>query len=265
MGVYVYPDEETCLVGRWDKGEMVEAREDEIKKIWCSEDGFPMLSLKGGSTNKNIFHFDPSTKTYLSGSPLVSDPMETKFVEIRKSQLPEAGEGLFLIKDVEENDIIAFFNGVRVSIEDTNKMAVHRESAHKVWNDWNDEDEMLDITPQFRSISSYRATLGHKINFSKQPTVAYDFIYHPRFGEIRSVRALTPLKAGTELTSMYGKAVDNVTFIKQVFSDYYTYNELDEDDKVDFLGEMKSNYEIMLKSMTNFDINTLYADKTEDK
>ena len=71
-------------------------------------------------------------------------------MEIRKSQLTGAGEGLFLIKDVEENDIIAFFNGVRVSIEDTNKMAVHRESAHKVWNDWNDEDEMLDITPEFR-------------------------------------------------------------------------------------------------------------------
>ena len=64
---------------------------------------------------------------------------------------------------------------------------------------------------------------------------------------------------------MYGKVVDNFTFIKQVFKDYYTYNELEEDDKVDFLGEMKSNYEIMLKSMTNFDINTLYADKTEDK
>ena len=31
--VYVYPDEETCLVGRWDNGEMVEAREDVINKV----------------------------------------------------------------------------------------------------------------------------------------------------------------------------------------------------------------------------------------
>ena len=115
-----------------------------------------------------------------------------------------------------------------------------------------------------RAVESYQATLGHKINFSKQPTVEYDFIFHPRFGEIRSVRALTSLKAGTELTSMYGKVVDNFTFIKQVFNDYYTYNDLDEEDKVDFLGEMKTNYEIMLKSMNNFDINTLYTDQTND-
>ena len=91
----------------------------------------------------------------------------------------------------------------------------------------------------------------------------YDFIFHPRFGEIRSVRALRALPAGTELTSMYGKVVDNYTFIKQVFKDYYTYTELDDEEKVDFLGEMKENYEFMLKSMTNFDINTLYADKTQ--
>ena len=76
--------------------------------------------------------------------------METKFVEIRKSELTGAGEGLFLIKDVEANEIIAFFNGVRVTIEDANKLPVHRESSHKIWNDWNDQDEMLDITPEYR-------------------------------------------------------------------------------------------------------------------
>ena len=92
----------------------------------------------------------------------------------------------------------------------------------------------------------------------------YDFIYHPRFGEIRSVRALAPLKAGTELTSMYGKAVDNFTFIKQVFNDYYTYNELEDEEKVNFLGEMKNNYEIMLKNMINFDINNLFENKNND-
>lgn len=262
--LYLYPDEETCMVGRWDNGEMVEAREGAIDKIWCSKEGIPLISLQKVETNENTFHFDPSTKTHLSDDPHVPDPMETKFVEIRKSELTGAGEGLFLIKDVEANEIIAFFNGVRVTIEDANKLPVHRESSHKIWNDWNDQDEMLDITPEYRAVESYQATLGHKINFSKQPTVEYDFIFHPRFGEIRSVRALTSLKAGTELTSMYGKVVDNFTFIKQVFNDYYTYNELDEEEKVDFLGEMKNNYETMLQNMINFDIDKLYEDKSND-
>ena len=86
----------------------------------------------------------------------------------------------------------------------------------------------------------------------------YDFIFHPRFGEIRSVRALGPLKAGTELTSRYEKVVDNFTFIKQVFKDFNTYSELDEVEKVDFLGEMKNMYEVMLQDIVNYDINALY-------
>ena len=31
--VYVYPDGETCMVGKWEKGRLVETREDQIKKV----------------------------------------------------------------------------------------------------------------------------------------------------------------------------------------------------------------------------------------
>ena len=98
----------------------------------------------------NSFHFDPSSRIHLSDNPLIPDPMETKFVEVSKSGISGAGEGLFLVKDVLPHDIVAFFNGVRIGIDDVNKIEVHRESSHKVWNDWNDEDEMLDITPEYR-------------------------------------------------------------------------------------------------------------------
>ena len=74
-------------------------------------------------------------------------------MEVRQSAIPGAGEGLFLVRDVEANDTIAFFNGLRVTMEDANNVAVHRESSHKVWNDWNDEDEMLDITPEYRQVN----------------------------------------------------------------------------------------------------------------
>ena len=116
----------------------------------CSDDGIPLISLQASSATEDIFYYDPSTKTHLSDDPLVPDPMESKFVEVRKSEVPGAGEGLFLLKDVGANEIVAFFNGLRVSIEDANKVVVHRESSHKIWNDWNDEDEMLDITPEYR-------------------------------------------------------------------------------------------------------------------
>jgi len=236
-------------VGKWENGNMVEAREDQIEKFWCNEHGIPMLSLDGVPNNMETFLFDKSTRTHLSKDPLIPDPMETKFVEVRKSEIPGAGEGLFLIQDVEANDTIALFNGLRVSMDDANKVSVHRDSSHKVWNDWHDEDEMLDITPEYRSVDAYKATLSHKINFSKAPNVHYDFIFHPRFGEIRSVRTMVPLKAGTELTSIYAKMADDFTFLKQIINDYHTYYKLDAEEKVDFLGEMKNTYQVTIWSV----------------
>ena len=104
----------------------------------------------GSSDNPPVFHYDQSGRIHLADNPLLPDPLETRFVEVRQSEIAGAGQGLFLVRDVEANDTIAFFNGLRVTMEDANKVVVHRESSHKVWNDWNDEDEMLDITPEYR-------------------------------------------------------------------------------------------------------------------
>ena len=75
---------------------------------------------------------------------------------------------------------------------------------------------------------------------------------------------MVSLKAGTELTSMYAKMADNFTFLKQIINDYHTYYKLGEDEKVDFLGEMKNTYQVMLDNMVSFDINTLYANNGGD-
>ena len=156
---------------------MREAREDQIQsvgsiklitspltfmhvlQIQCNKDGIPIPILEGQQTeDKRAFHFDPSTKIHLSDDPLLPDPMETKFVEVRQSDIPNAGEGLFLVKDVKAQDIVAFFNGVRVSVEDVTKIKVHRKSSHRLWNDWRDEDMMLDVTPEYRYLKRLKLT-----------------------------------------------------------------------------------------------------------
>ena len=114
-------------------------------------------------------------------------------------------------------------------------------------------------------MDSYRATLGHKINYSAKPNVEYDFIFHPRFGEIRSVRTMTHLKAGTELTSMYAKMVDDYVFLKQIMKDFDTYNKLGGEDKISFLDDMKSNYQQLLYNiMGSVDMDNLYKHKNDD-
>jgi hypothetical protein len=97
-------------------------------------------------------------------------------------------------------------------------------SPYKVWNDWEDKEELITIPrgiisqyvplslsflsfvkmfqtifyevfvirkpskiiiSEYVSVSAYNATLGHKINHSPEPNVDYGFIDHPRFGRIR--------------------------------------------------------------------------------
>ena len=47
-----------------------------------------------------------------------------------------------------------------------------------------ENDDYLDVPPQFWSWSRYQASTGHKINHSKKPNGGYTECVHPRFGRI---------------------------------------------------------------------------------
>ena len=43
--------------------------------------------------------------------PLVPDPYESMTAKMDTSTIPNSGLGLFAVRDIEENEIIAFYNG----------------------------------------------------------------------------------------------------------------------------------------------------------
>jgi hypothetical protein len=49
----------------------------------------------------------------ISSSPVLPDPLESHWVEVRESTIPGAHQGLFLTRDAKKGDIVAFFNGLR--------------------------------------------------------------------------------------------------------------------------------------------------------
>jgi hypothetical protein len=59
--------------------------------------------------------------------------------------------------------------------------------------------QILDIPPDCRDVSRYRATLAHKINHSFFPNARFSDFAHPRFGRILCVVTLKPVKEGDEL------------------------------------------------------------------
>merc|ERR1711963_439775 len=64
---------------------------------------------------------------------------------------------------------------------------------------------LLNVLKEDWNISKYRATIGHKINHSFTKTnTKFGHVYHPRFGQIRSIVATKDIQKGEELLVNYG-------------------------------------------------------------
>ena len=59
--------------------------------------------------------YSPSDKTYIGDGPLIPDPMENKYVYVANSTLEDAGRGIFLKRKAIKGQIVAFYNGIRMS------------------------------------------------------------------------------------------------------------------------------------------------------
>lgn len=65
-------------------------------------------------------------------------------------------------------------------------------------------DEDVGCGQEWSAIEAYQASLGHKANHTfTQPNAKYDKCFHPRFGNIMSIRTISDVKAGEEILVDY--------------------------------------------------------------
>ena len=95
------------------------------------------------------------------------------------STIPGAGQGVFLKRDAPQNTVVGFFNGISITLEDTFRNQEMKESVHKMWNDWSD-DELIYVPKEYTDINTYNATFGHKINHNSDFNVDAGYLDHPR-------------------------------------------------------------------------------------
>lgn len=100
---------------------------------------------------------------------------------MRQSKVEGAEEGLFCQLDVKAGTVLAFYNGIR-----------RERSKNSGWNGWEldenaykifdptNKNGTVDITPEFRSLRNYRATMAHKTNHSFIPNCEFNEFHHPR-------------------------------------------------------------------------------------
>ena len=159
---------------------MISGREVSIKAATYDKNS-NLLKLQVSEAFGRVITEDVATDSELSHSPLQRDPYEMKYVEIAKSEIPKAGEGVFLKQDVGSGDIVAYFNGVKFQKKEAFSWNPFKKKSVFLVEYEDDEgnEVFLDIPEKFVNSSQYNATSGHKVRFST--TV---FIQNPTLWEI---------------------------------------------------------------------------------
>ena len=131
---------------------------------------------------------------------------------MKPSNIQGAGEGLFAARDIETDQVIAYFNGVPCSsfVDSIGGDEKQYKSDYMIGGSCMNQDNMngcvltIDIPENCRTTDFYRATLAHKICHSFSPNAKYDFAFHPRFGKLlRCAVSLREIKRGEEVTCDY--------------------------------------------------------------
>ena len=109
-GSYLYPDLETGYNGVFRHGVMVAARAAIIvaDKVLDS-----ILRVKVAEVWGPGREFKEASEETLSTLPLLRDPYEERLTEVRSSEVPGGGEGLFAKVDIEPGTLVAVYNGVK--------------------------------------------------------------------------------------------------------------------------------------------------------
>lgn len=199
--VYLYPDYETALIGLWKSGRMVSTVEAKLVGLYLENDHLQLEVGKVKMKEKVKYRLDVSTSTVISATPLIEDPFEEKIVYVAESIIENAGEGLFLKKNVASGDLVAIYNGVRMSDHEARLRKEDRRSPYRIFG-WN--GEVLNIPSRFQTTETYTASLAHKANHAKNANAVFRMLDHPRFGECIGVYMIKEGAAGEEVYVDYG-------------------------------------------------------------
>ena len=205
---FLFPDLRTALYGTFRRGRMVSALAARVSSL-VRRDNIMGLAFTTQSTSS--YSWDPATRDCISSRPLLQDPYEMVSSRVGQCKDPSKGEGLFVATPggVQPGTILAFYNGVRLTSEECSQPCEDwRDDAYKIM-DQTEEENVLDIPQQFRSLSQYRATLAHKANHSFKPNAKFCSFFHPRFGLIPALISLAQISAGMEILVNYEYSFDS--------------------------------------------------------
>ena len=189
--------------GKWRNKKLESGRFFRTTSIVYDEYGMPFPEIEFPTNQRevqNTFYRDPSTSVCISKSPMTRDPYEHQTVYVAKSKQGEyAGEGIFAKRLIQKGSLVAIFNGLR----QRDPIYSKNMPAFSDYRIGLDRMVSLDIPDKFKSLSRYRATLGHKTCHSFTPNSTFIEMNHPRFGKVMSVFAKEDIPCDEEVLVSY--------------------------------------------------------------
>lgn len=108
---FIYPDMSTALLGRFEDFVMKSAYEAEVLDATCDHNGLVIISQFSDKSGPEFFYEAPTNESYGAGPIGVIDPYERKSVRMMQSNIPQAGDGVFAIKDFPAHRCTCYYSG----------------------------------------------------------------------------------------------------------------------------------------------------------
>ena len=230
---------ETVLVGQFERGQMVAAKQSKIVSERCNR-GIKEIRIAKPKDDTPYFKYQRPDCLRIGDQPRVMDPYTKKNIYIGGGK---KDDGVFAKRNIAKGELVMYYSGL---ICNTTEHALYTMNTYQnqTWEEyWNvfrnlmqfDGPVKIHIPEPYWNISNFRATLGHKVNHSfKYDKTAYGQVFHPRFGNIRCVYAVSNITKGEEILVNYGYRIG--TTVPKWISELY----LIETGK-EWHGEKKSN------------------------
>ena len=112
--IYIYPDLQTGLRGKFVDGEVAEARSVIITEERCNN-GMKEVRTRLIEADQTLWSRDISNATHITKYAKTVDPHEKRSVYVGESQLAGGGEGIFARRSFLPGQLVSYFNGIRVT------------------------------------------------------------------------------------------------------------------------------------------------------
>ena len=111
--MYIYPDMETALVGKFADRKMKDAQESRVLDVGCDTNGlYHVTQYSTPELNSPHFYYEPPNNTsFGAGPPNVLDPYERKWLELRVADDEKMGEGVFTKRHLKKDTLVSSYNG----------------------------------------------------------------------------------------------------------------------------------------------------------